>query len=256
MQQLRGAGATNALVQGFLGMLLVQGDGIAVDLAEGLRLLRGSAAKGCLPAMNELGYINLEGHYGVPADRTEALKWIRSAAAHGWANAQCNLGYCYERGLGIEPDAVQAATWYERAAQQTNLVAIGSLGVFYMNGRGGLPRDYPLAERFLKQAMDGGNIRAKLNLGCLYVDNGYRTNLFEHGIQLIREAAEAGDFRAQARQAGLYFYGKGVPKDLTNYVVWTRKAAEQGLAEAQFDLANALGAGRFVQLNLDRKSVV
>ncbi|PYJ80349.1 MAG: hypothetical protein DME22_24215 [Verrucomicrobia bacterium] len=123
-------------------------------------------------------------------------------------NAQFNLSYCYERGLGVEIDFVQAAKWYRLAAQQTHLVAIGSLGAFYMEGRG-VPRDYDLAERLFKQAMEGGNVRAKLNLGQLYVEKGYRTNMFESGIRLIHEAAEAGDFRGQAELASLCFYGKG-----------------------------------------------
>ena len=41
----------------------------------------------------------------------------------------------------------------------------------------------------------------------------------------------------------LYFHGKGVAKDLTNYVVWTRKAADQGLAEAQNSIGYACETG-------------
>src|SRR5436190_1569723 len=77
----------NVTVQGFLGTLLVKGEGVPPDPGEGMRLLHSSAGNGCLPAMNELGYIYLEGHYGVPADPVEALKWIRPAAQSGWANA-------------------------------------------------------------------------------------------------------------------------------------------------------------------------
>ncbi len=165
--------------------------------------------------MSELGYIYLEGRFGIPMDRAEALKWNVSAAKGGWANAQSNLGYCYERGLGVEVDLVEAAKWYRLAARQTNVAALGSLGVFYMEGRGGLPRDHIQAELFLNEAVERGHVRSKLNLGCLYVEKGYRTNMFARGVQMIREAADAGDSRAQGHLAALYFHGKGVPKDLT-----------------------------------------
>src|SRR5690349_20776216 len=63
VRKLREASAKgNAIVQGFLGVLLVKGEGIPPDAVEGVRLLRASAAHGCLPAMAELGYIYLEGH--------------------------------------------------------------------------------------------------------------------------------------------------------------------------------------------------
>ena len=64
-----------------------------------------------------------------------------------------------------------------------------------MEGRG-LPRDYASAERWLLRAMEAGNIRAKLNLGMLYFDRGFGTNGPETGLNMIREAANAGDFRA------------------------------------------------------------
>jgi len=75
--------------------------------------------------------------------------------------------------------------------------------------------------------MEAGNIRAKLNLGMLYFDRGFSTNGPEAGLNMIREAANAGDFRAQWSLAMFYLNGTGLPKDMTNYLVWTRKAAVQ-----------------------------
>ena len=91
---------------------------------------------------------------------------------------------------------------------------------------------------------------AKLNLGLLYFDKGYGTNGPEVGLDLIREAAAAGDFRAQWSLAVFYYNGKGLPKDMTNYIVWTRKAAEQGFPEAQYRLASALASREVVQKDM------
>src|SRR5205823_11331159 len=81
-------------------------------------------------------------------------------------------------------------------------------------------------------------------------DKGFGTNGAEVGLNLIREAATAGDFRAQWSLAVLYYNGKGMPKDMTNYIVWTRKAAEQGFPEAQYRLASALASGEAVQKDM------
>src|SRR5688572_21707895 len=46
--------------QGFLGHLLMEGNGIPQNVEQGFRLLRSSAGKHCLLAMQELGYRFLE----------------------------------------------------------------------------------------------------------------------------------------------------------------------------------------------------
>jgi TPR repeat protein len=44
----------------------------------------------------------------------------------------------------------------------------------------------------------------------------------------------------------MYKLGRGVPKDPAKAVEWYRKAAEQGLATAQYDLGNMYNVGRGV----------
>jgi uncharacterized protein len=48
--------------------------------------------------------------------------------------------------------------------------------------------------------------------------------------------AEQGDLRAQLNLGDMYFFGKGVPKNLAEAAKWYRKAAEQGNPDAQYDL--------------------
>src|SRR5207247_10259098 len=45
--------------------------------------------------------------------------------------------------------------------------------------------------------------------------------------------AEQGDAKAQHRLGLIYFLGQGVPKDDAEGLKWFRKAADQGLADAQ-----------------------
>ena len=55
--------------------------------------------------------------------------------------------------------------------------------------------------------------------------------------QLLRVPAERGDAQAQTNLGLLYFYGLGVPRDLQQSLLWTRKAAEAGKPKAQANLA-------------------
>ena len=65
-----------------------------------------------------------------------------------------------------------------------------------------------------------------------------------------RRAAEQGFAEAQFNLAGLHAAGEGVPKDAVEAVRWYREAAGLGLAEAQYVLALALVRGEGVRKNL------
>ncbi len=68
---------------------------------------------------------------------------------------------------------------------------------------------------------------------------------FDEGFVAILKAAEQGNADAQLVVGNRYAYGKGVPQDYTQAIVWYTKAAEQWNASAQFRLAEmyALGQG-------------
>ena len=55
-------------------------------------------------------------------------------------------------------------------------------------------------------------------------------------INKIKQEAEAGDECAQNRLGVMYAKGQGVPQDDTQALNWFRQAAEQGHAEAQYNL--------------------
>lgn len=59
-----------------------------------------------------------ENGLGVPRNTVEAAKWYRRAAYQGHAHGQNNLGRCYENGWGVAKDLKQAAKWYKKSALQ------------------------------------------------------------------------------------------------------------------------------------------
>ena len=59
-------------------------------------------------------------------------------------------------------------------------------------------------------------------------------------IQAIRKLAEKGDAWSQLNLGAAYDNGLGVKRDVEQALYWYQKAAEQGLAEAQFNLAHLL----------------
>jgi TPR repeat protein len=61
-----------------------------------------------------------------------------------------------------------------------------------------------------------------------------------------RKEAEQGNANAQYNLGNAYYLGQGVPQDYTQAAVWYRKAAEQGIQYAQLNLGNAYRTGQGV----------
>lgn len=62
----------------------------------------------------------------------------------------------------------------------------------------------------------------------------------EPDMDTLRSQAAAGDVTAQLNLGAAYDHGLGVERNIEQALRWYQKAAEQGLAEAQFNLAHLL----------------
>jgi hypothetical protein len=76
---------------------------------------RAEAEAGDASAQDNLAVCYEQG-LGLPADPLQAVRWYRASAAQGFAPAQFHLGECFEHGRGVERDLTQAADLYRRAA--------------------------------------------------------------------------------------------------------------------------------------------
>ena len=70
---------------------------------------------------------------------------------------------------------------------------------------------------------------------CYYKGTGV-TKDYKQAVYWYSKAAEQGLAEAQYNLGLCYYEGKGVPQDYKQAVYWLSKAAEQGLAEAQESL--------------------
>ena len=104
-------------------------------------------------------------------------------------------------GRGTQQDDLQALVWYRKAAEQGLAAAQDTLGGFYQAGRGGVAQDDKQAACGIAKRLSKAIAPAQDNLGNMYLN------------------------------------GHGVPQGYRQAVEWYRKAAEQGYAPAQHDLA-------------------
>ena len=84
--------------------------------------LESRAQQGDLYAQTLLSAMLLRGD-GVQQNDAEGLEWLRKAAEGGGEDGEFGLGYLYYNGKVVPKDLTQAANWYRKAADQGNLDA-------------------------------------------------------------------------------------------------------------------------------------
>ena len=98
----------------------------------------------------------------------------------------------------------------------------------------------------LTKAANQGYVPAEYELGRIYLYGRGIPIDYAQALIWERKAAEKGDPRAQRDLAFMYERGFGVAVDRTKAAEWNQKAAMQGNAEAQLHLAKALDEGEGV----------
>jgi TPR repeat protein len=101
----------------------------------------------------------------------------------------------------------------------------------------------------VQAAASAGDAAAQFDTGERYFrgQRGANKDLAQAFIW-YRKAAEQGIANAQANLAYIYQSGQGAPQDLALALFWYRKAADQGFAYAQFNLGRMYAQGQGVVL--------
>jgi TPR repeat protein len=113
---LRCADDGHAEAQYIAGHMLLFGDGVPRQPAEGLAWLEESAHQGHREALRALGTYCYNGDFGAAKDPTRSRALFKEAAAQEDGFAMMMLGYMNQMGYGGERNPEQAAYWYRKAA--------------------------------------------------------------------------------------------------------------------------------------------
>ncbi len=233
----------NSAAQALWGVVLVVESTSPGTADTGLQLLRGSADKGCVAAMLNLGYLFEGGKY-VRRNYNEAFQWFTRASDAGNAEAELQLGGCYHYGLGTTPNFSLAAKYYRLSADQNNFVAMKSLGFLLMNGYGVDKNETEAKSWLMRAAKEGGNRRAMYDLGVIYSLQYPDTNAVLECFKWMKQSAELGDPLAAQDLANFYYRGwGGIETNSASSRYWRIKAATLGATDSQFFLGQAYRLG-------------
>ncbi len=155
------------------------------------------------------------------------INWARKAAEQGHPEAEVCVGKFCEDHF----DEPQAAMWYERAAMQGYTQGDYYLGLYYKEGRGGLPRDLKQAEQcFLRASRYVEAAYEYYECYRLRTGDDWEENEKEvmQACRLLKGSADGGYAPAQYT-LGMLYESYNDPEEAQTYL---KAAAKQGHAAA------------------------
>ncbi len=177
---------------------------------------------------------------GVAPDRAAAEKWYQNSAVDGHPSAQTMLGDIWRSGLNGRYSARLAVFWYKQAAAAGSADGQYRLACCYKDGEG-VSRNQTRWVAMLQKAADSGSLKAMLALGDHYLSGSLLNRNWERSVHWYSRAAENGDVPSSFLIGQIFRHGGfGVTIDLEEAVFHFRLAADQGLWQAQVELARTL----------------
>ena len=118
-------------------------------------------------AQNSLGCAYHNGD-GVQRDYATARLWFEKAAAGGNALAFSNLAILFERGLGVDKNISIAFDHRKKAAELGHTDSMNIIARAYRYGEEPVEKDLTEAFKWYKRSAEDGNIKAAETLGIFY----------------------------------------------------------------------------------------
>jgi hypothetical protein len=187
---------------------------------------------------------------GGPVDLPEAVRWYRAAAAQGNVPAMDNLGAIYQYGpVSLRDPAAGLALW-QQAARADSFVSQYNLGVSYFLGDG-VPRDVDQALYWWRLAAQNDWLFPMRALAETHAELREKDPYHARQAQLwYQRAAQQGNAAAQYELARIYRYGWGVARDERQMLSWYRQAALNKYEDAMKTLRELFHAGDHVAQDL------
>ncbi|KAJ3394596.1 hypothetical protein HDU84_007770 [Entophlyctis sp. JEL0112] len=212
------------------------GAGTKKDYARSVQFYRKSAALGDTAAMYKLGMILLNGLLNQPKNPREGITWLKRAGSQAdetTPHALHELAQLYEgkgetNGLVI-PDPAYAHDLYRRGAQLGYSPSQYKLGVCYEYGLLDLPIDPRRSIAWYTRSAEQGDPEAELALSGWYLTgaDGVLKQSDTEAYLWARKAADKGLAKAEYAVGYYSEHGVGVKSDVEEARKWYMRAAAQ-----------------------------
>ena len=197
---------------------------------------------------------------GTKRDAVKAMQWYKRAATLGDVAAMYKMGVIQLKGLlGQAKDPRDAVTWLKRAAEHAdkeNPHALHELALLHEKPTtvDGIRQDEAYSRRLFTQAANLGYKFSQFRLGCAY-EYGLLGCPVDprQSIAWYSKAAVQEEHQSELALSGWYLTGsEGVLQQSdTEAYLWARKAAQAGLAKAEYAMGYFTEVGIGAPANLE-----
>ena len=200
---------------------------------------RTSAILGFAPGQALFGSMLMQGQ-GVPMDVRAGLHWLLMAAEQLDPHAMYQLGSYYEKQtMNTTVHRMETAMdWFKKASMAGSVDAMNVLGILYENGQSGI-FDHYAAKKYFTRASRLGHRHAQFNLGRLLHEGTCSTNDLLALEWMIKAAKQEHD-NALLTCGIMYELGVGVEQNMTLAQGYYEQAHQLGNIEAGFRLKSVL----------------
>lgn len=228
----KAANSGDPVAQKQIGYFYEVGVGVPRDPVQAVRWFQRSIAGGYVSAKVDLGVAYMWG-LGVRKDLEMSAQLFKEAATKGEGLGACYLGDMYRSGNGVAKDDTAAQHWYEVGAKLHDPLSEYRLGVILSADRSNMSELKKAAELFRK-SVESGYVPAMHALGLLLVREPTLIEAHDQPVTLLKEASEAGSWKASVILGVLYRDGRGVPADRRTayYEFALSKRQARGAADA------------------------
>lgn len=176
----------------YLGRLFELGLGTDKDEMRAANLYSAAADTGSVRAQARLGLMYHEGRV-LLRDYVEGTKLLCEAADAGDADGQLNCGLAYQVGHGVDADETVAVSYWQKSADQGNVLAINVLGQYSLESG-----DLGMAAEYLQQSADLGNAGGMYEYAKLLTVGAEPDNIAAYSyasLAIVRGLNEASTLR-------------------------------------------------------------
>lgn len=222
------------------------GDGVRVNFRAAHRFFMLAALMGRRSAFYQLGMMNLRGE-GRPVDKLQAAMWLKLAVGRDEPRAERNLEMVasdltraqVKAALALAGEFPRTAQLFKAALGDASADALVATGEAFSVGRG-VDRDPEMASEWYRRALRFRHPRAQTLLGLAYLNGDGVERHREEGLRLLRLAAEQGYADAQYELAQAWH---AQLSSRTQAIALFESAANQGHVRAQVKLGELCKAG-------------
>lgn len=217
---------------------LREGLGCEFDFEKNLEFMKDGIGDG--DNMMAMGLANFYIKYGKYAEAMEVYDSIENLTP----DINYKIGMLYRNGVLTDPpmpDFMQAAYYLRNAADENHIMAAYEYAMLCFRPTGRFRKDFRSAQKYLQIAADGGLADAQYVLGFMYKSGHIRRDL-DKAVEYLEKAKAQGHSFSAMELATVY-----QQPETQNYqraYECATIAAEHGLAEGEFLLANLLLLGR------------